>query len=103
MADYCALMQRRVEVVYRAGEANLSATGTVVADSGKSIFIEQQYSRTNKTSTFRWEIPYRCIVRVSEIVAPPSEFEPRPTSPGAAKPSRARVRPARVRNQPERA
>lgn len=100
MADYCALMQRRVEVVYRAGEANLSATGTVVADSGKSIFIEQQYTRAGKTSTFRWEIPYGCIVRVSEAYALPSDPEP-PTA--APKPSRARLRPARVSDQPERA
>lgn len=101
MADYCALMRRRVEVVYRAGEANLSATGTVVADSGKSIFIEQQYSRGGKTSTFRWEIPYGCIVRVSEVYALPSDSEPTPAA--APKPSRARLRPARVSDQPERA
>jgi hypothetical protein len=100
MADYCALMRCRVEVVYRAGEANLSATGTVVADSGKSIFIEQQYSRAGKTSTFRWEIPYGCIVRVSEVYPLPSDPEPPAAAP---KPSRARLRPARVSDQPERA
>jgi hypothetical protein len=75
MARYSALLGRRVEVVYRAGEIRVSASGTLAADSGKSIFIEQQHARGNSTSTFRWEIPYQCIQRVYES-RPPTEAEP---------------------------
>jgi hypothetical protein len=66
MARYSALLGRRIEVTYRAGDIVLPATGNLAADSGKSIFLEESYQQKNNVKTFRWEIPYPCIVQLNE-------------------------------------
>jgi hypothetical protein len=66
MARYSALLGRRIEVTYRAGDIVLPATGSLAADSGKSIFLEESYHQKNNVKTFRWEIPYPCIVHLNE-------------------------------------
>ena len=66
MARYANFLGRRVEVHYRAGEITLPATALLVADSGRSIFLEDHYSLRGRTQTFRWEIPYSCILRIEE-------------------------------------
>jgi len=48
-------MGKCVEVQYRAGDVALPATARLVADSGKSIFLEEHFHRDNKTRLFRWE------------------------------------------------
>ena len=53
-------------MTYRAGDIVLPATGNLAADSGKSIFLEESYQQKGKVKTFRWEIPYPCIVQLSE-------------------------------------
>ena len=66
MARYSAFLGRRVEVQYRAGDILLPASGTFVADSGRSIFLEQQFEQHGNHRQFRWEIPYQYIVRLGE-------------------------------------
>jgi hypothetical protein len=44
----------------------LPVTGTLVHDSGKSIYIEEHFVQCGKPKTLRVEIPYQCIVRISE-------------------------------------
>ena len=66
MARYSALLGRRIEVTYRAKDIVLPATGKLSADSGKSIFLEESYQQKTGTRTFRWEIPYPCIVQLRE-------------------------------------
>jgi hypothetical protein len=66
MARYSTLLGRRIEVTYRAGDIVLPATGSLAADSGKSIFLEESYQQKGTVKTFRWEIPYPCIVQLSE-------------------------------------
>jgi hypothetical protein len=66
MARYSALLGRRIEVTYRAGDIVLPATGNLAADSGKSIFLEESYQQKGSVKTFRWEIPYPCIVQLNE-------------------------------------
>lgn len=66
MARYSAFLGRAVEVQYRAGDICLPASGTFVADSGRSIFLEQHYEQCGQQKNFRWEIPYPCIVRLEE-------------------------------------
>jgi hypothetical protein len=66
MARYSAFLGRRVEVQYRAGDIVLPASGTFVADSGRSIFLEQSLVQRGQQKHFRWEIPYRYIVRLEE-------------------------------------
>ena len=67
MARYSAFLGRPVEVQYRAGDICLPASGTFVADSGRSIFLEQHYEQCGQQKNFRWEIPYQCIVRLEEV------------------------------------
>jgi hypothetical protein len=76
MARYSAFLGRRVEVQYRAGDILLPASGTFVADSGRSIFLEQQFEQRGQHKHFRWEIPYQYIVRLEE--------KPEPTPPDAS-------------------
>jgi len=71
MSRYHALLGRRVEVQYRAGDVILPATGTLAADSGKSVFLEERIAIRGQVRTFRWEIPYACILSLDENFAPP--------------------------------
>jgi hypothetical protein len=66
MARYSAFLGRRVEVQYRAGEILLPASGIFVADSGRSIFLEQNFEQRGQHKHFRWEIPYQYLVRIEE-------------------------------------
>src|SRR5205809_4179315 len=66
MARYSAFLGRRVEVQYRAGEILLPASGTFVADSGRSIFLEQNFEQRGQHKHLRWEIPYQYLVRIEE-------------------------------------
>lgn len=71
MARYSTFLGRRVEVQYRAGDILLPASGTFVADSGRSIFLEQHFEQRGSQKHFRWEIPYQYIVRLEEKPEPP--------------------------------
>lgn len=83
MARYSALLGRRIVVTYRAGDIVLPATGRMAADSGKSIFLEESYQQQGHVKTFRWEIPYPCILDLNECPEIPrpsaSVIEPRET------------------------
>ena len=70
MARYSAFLGRKVEVHYRAGDICLPASGMFVADSGRSIFLEQRFEQRGLERTFRWEVPYAYIIRIEEL---PSE------------------------------
>jgi hypothetical protein len=83
MARYSAFLGRTVEVQYRAGEILLPASGIFVADSGRSIFLEQHFHQRGQAKQFRWEIPYQYIVRIQEPLTdatPPAPLEPTPDS-----------------------
>jgi len=69
MARYSAFLGRIVDVQYRAGDVCLPASGTFVADSGRSIFLEQHFDQRGTRRTFRWEVPYRYIVRIDQQVS----------------------------------
>jgi hypothetical protein len=103
MARYSALLGRRVEVQYRAGDIFLPATGTLAADSGRSIFLEEHVTRGGQVKQFRWEIPYPCIIRITEKPAAPPEREVKPrkggAQPAAEEPAAAPL--LSLRNRPE--
>lgn len=69
MKRYAAMVGKRVEAHYRASDFRLSAAGTLVLDTGKSIFIEEHFSQGGKQKTSRLEIPYEYILRVTEAAA----------------------------------
>ena len=66
MARYSAFLGFQVEVQYRAGDILLPASGTFVGDTGRSIFLEQNFEVRGQRRQFRWEIPYQYIVRLAE-------------------------------------
>jgi hypothetical protein len=85
MARYSALLGRRVEVTYRAGDIFLPATGTLVGDSGKSVFLEEHVQQHGTPKNFRWEIPYRSIIRLEERSAPAETCETPHLAPARAR------------------
>ncbi|HXW18322.1 MAG TPA: hypothetical protein VEJ39_08455 [Candidatus Acidoferrales bacterium] len=66
MTSYQALLGKQVEAHYRASDLQLSAAGTLVADSGRTISIEDQYVRDGCQKKTRLEIPYDFLFRVVE-------------------------------------
>jgi hypothetical protein len=66
MARFSAFLGRRVEVQYRAGDLLLPASAMFVADSGRSIFLEQNSEQRGRHRHFRWEIPYQYVIRIEE-------------------------------------
>ena len=80
MPRYEAFVGKRVEAHYRAGEIHLSAVGTMAADSGKSIVLEDRFSLGGKDKTMRVEIPYEYVIRVVETKADPAGPAPAPSS-----------------------
>jgi hypothetical protein len=71
MARYHTLIGHRIEVQYRAGDIILPAVGTLAADSGRSIFLEERLVQRGEVKTFRWEVPYPFIISLEESFAPP--------------------------------
>jgi hypothetical protein len=95
MARFSAFLGRKVEVQYRAGDILLPASGTFVADSGRSIFLEQSLELHGQHKHFRWEIPYQYIVKIEE--KPDTEVKataPRSLRPSAAQDEEAAPEPA---------
>jgi hypothetical protein len=85
MARYSGFLGRRVEVHYRAGDVLLPASGTFVADSGRSIFLEQSFVQRGQQRHFRWEIPYQYIVRLEEKAEDEEAGDSRSAKPSAIK------------------
>ena len=67
MARYSAMLGKRVEANYRAGDMQLSTTGTLASDTGKVIFVEEHFSSGGKEKTMRVEIPYSYVIRLAEV------------------------------------
>lgn len=85
MARYSAFLGHKVEVQYRAGDILLPASGLFVADSGRSIFLEQSIEQRGQHKHFRWEIPYQYLVRIEAM--PDSGCSAQPREAPAAKAS----------------
>ncbi len=69
MAQFSNFLGRRVQVQYRTGSACVPASGVLVADSGRSVFLEETFSRHSGVKQFRWEIPYQCIADIAHLDA----------------------------------
>jgi hypothetical protein len=66
MAHYPSLIGKRVRALYRAGDLYLTACGSLVGESVRSVFIEDRFSQNGKEEMFRIEIPHRCLLRIAE-------------------------------------
>jgi hypothetical protein len=85
MARYSAFLGLQVEVQYRAGDILLPASGTLVGDTGRSVFLEQVFEQRGRHRSFRWEIPYQCIVRLgkrAEVLKAPAPKTSHPNLEG---------------------
>ena len=80
MGRYSAFVGKRVQAHYRAADIHLSAAGTLVSDSGKSIVLEDHLSQGGKEKTIRVEIPYQFVIRVNETHAEPSRTKQIPST-----------------------
>ncbi len=104
MARYSAFLGRRVEVQYRAGDILLPASGTFVADSGRSIFLEQNFEQHGQHKHFRWEIPYQYLLRIEEKPdsGASTSSDSAAVAPNAANDS-SQPRPSKPREEPRSA
>ena len=75
MAHYPALIGKRVRALYRAGGLYLTACGSLVGESVRSVFIEERFSRNGKEKMFRIEIPHRCLLRIAESKPPSNPLD----------------------------
>ena len=66
MSHYAPLLGKRVEAHYRASDLNLLAVGTLVADTGSSIFIEDRFTQNGREKKMRVEILYPHVHRIFE-------------------------------------
>lgn len=80
MARYESLVGKRVEAQYRAAEIQLTAVGTLISDSGKSVILEDRFSAGGKDKTMRIEIPYEYLLQLAEAKASPATAAPMPPS-----------------------
>jgi hypothetical protein len=67
---YSSFIGKRVEAQYRVADIHQSSVGTLVIDTGESIFIEERFSQGGKNKSMRIEIPYSYVIRIAE--APPT-------------------------------
>lgn len=75
-----------MEAQYRVADIHQSSVGTLVSDTGESIFIEERFSQNGKNKTMRIDIPYSYVIRVVE--APQPESVSLPASSPSRKPRR---------------
>ncbi|MGH9711749.1 MAG: hypothetical protein ACRD5M_00405 [Candidatus Acidiferrales bacterium] len=81
MPRYESLVGKRVEAQYRAAEIQLSASGVLTSDSGKSIVLEDRFSAGGKDKSMRVEIPYEYVISVVESKTNPATHTPAWSSP----------------------
>lgn len=104
MARYHTLIGHRVEVQYRAGDIVLPAVGTLAADSGRSIFLEERLVQRGEVKTFRWEVPYPFIISLEETFAPaPSLAKANKPVEEAEAAKQAALATARIQAEPGKA
>lgn len=59
-------MGKRVEAQYRVADIHQKSVGTVVADTGRCIVIEERILQGERKKTMRVEIPYEYVIRLTE-------------------------------------
>lgn len=66
MSRYNSFMGKRVEAQYRVADIHQKSVGTFVADTGRSIVIEERMLQGERKKTMRVEIPYEYVIRLTE-------------------------------------
>ncbi|MGH9746047.1 MAG: hypothetical protein ACRD59_08065 [Candidatus Acidiferrales bacterium] len=76
MKRYSSFVGKRVEAHYRVAEIHQTSIGTLVTDTGESVFVEEHFSQGGRNKTMRVEIPYHYVIRI--VDAPPVAKAPAP-------------------------
>lgn len=71
----CIHGKARGSAQYRVAEIHQKSVGTFVADTGRSIVIEERILQGERKKTMRVEIPYEYVIRITEA-AQSSEVPP---------------------------
>ena len=66
MSRYISFVGKRVEAQYRVAEIRQKSVGTLAADTGRHIVIEERLLQGERKKTMRVEIPYEYVIRVVE-------------------------------------
>jgi hypothetical protein len=74
MSRFISFMGKRVEAQYRVADIRQKSVGTLVADTGRSIVVEERILQGERKKTMRVEIPYEYVIRITE--APQSSEVP---------------------------
>jgi len=62
-----------VEARYRVADFHQKSVGTLVADTGRCIVIEEHLLQGERKKTMRVEIPYEYVIRLVEVPRSPDE------------------------------
>jgi hypothetical protein len=78
MGRYSSFAGKQVEAHYRAGNIRQRSVGTLVADTGASVTIEEHFSQGGRDKIMRVDIPYEYVIRIvaSSNVSPTSVAVP---------------------------
>lgn len=66
MSRFVSFMGKRVEAHYRVADIHQNSVGTLVADTGRSIVVEERILQGERKKTMRVEIPYEYVIRLTE-------------------------------------
>jgi hypothetical protein len=67
MERYAPFIGKRVEAHYRSADVHMFAVGVIVADNGKSVYLEDRFASGGTEKMMRLELPYTHIVRIVEL------------------------------------
>ena len=66
MSRFISFTGKRVEAQYRVADIRQKSVGTLVADTGRSIVVEERILQGERKKTMRVEIPYEYVIRLIE-------------------------------------
>jgi len=67
MSRYASFVGKRLEARYRVADIHQKSVGTLVADTGRCIVIEEHLLQGERKKTMRVEIPYEYVIRLAEV------------------------------------
>jgi hypothetical protein len=73
MNRYASFVGKRVEARYRVADIHQKSVGTLVADTGRCIVIEEHLLQGERKKTMRVEVPYEYVICLAEVPRSPDE------------------------------
>ncbi len=76
MGHYAALIGKRVEAQYRAGDIQLSARGALVAVTAKAVFLQERFVRNGREKNNSIRNPLRLSALPLRMPSNPTTISP---------------------------